>query len=293
MKESLRPGVSRVSRIEVDRDRTIGFMGEEGRVYGTPYLVRDIEQTCRQLITRSRRCRRRLGRYRHRNQASCPDIARHVGRDHGHRDRGGRSQGRIRDIGQGRHRTDQHRNARPFRGRRQQDHRTLESESSQARRRRIGMINMPAKPAHNERTVSTYCYQCVAGPDLLKVRVEDGIATEVTPNFDAATIHPAGGKACVKAFGLVQKAYNPESDSLSDEADESRRRVVTKIRALFASPGKRRYRSSPTSSMQCARPASPTKQDIRASPRASAAAARRPPTWERCPRSWRRGARST
>ena len=26
------------------------FMGEEGRVYGTPYLVRDIELTCRQLI---------------------------------------------------------------------------------------------------------------------------------------------------------------------------------------------------------------------------------------------------
>lgn len=50
MKESLRPGVSRVNRVEVDRDRTIGFMGEEGRVYGTPYLVRDIEETCRQLI---------------------------------------------------------------------------------------------------------------------------------------------------------------------------------------------------------------------------------------------------
>ena len=50
MKESLRPGVSRISRIEVDRDRTIGFMGEAGRVYGTPYLVRDIEMTCRQLI---------------------------------------------------------------------------------------------------------------------------------------------------------------------------------------------------------------------------------------------------
>lgn len=50
MKDSLRPGVSRTSRIEVDRDRTIGFMGEEGRVYGTPYLVRDIEMACRQLI---------------------------------------------------------------------------------------------------------------------------------------------------------------------------------------------------------------------------------------------------
>jgi phenylacetyl-CoA:acceptor oxidoreductase len=68
---------------------------------------------------------------------------------------------------------------------------------------------MPGKPPHNERTVSTYCYQCVAGPDLLKVRIEDGVATEIAPNFDAAEVHPAGGKACVKAFGLVQKAYNP------------------------------------------------------------------------------------
>jgi predicted thioesterase len=50
VKDSLRPGLSRVNRIEVDRDRTIGFMGEEGRVYGTPYLVRDIEMTCRELI---------------------------------------------------------------------------------------------------------------------------------------------------------------------------------------------------------------------------------------------------
>jgi predicted thioesterase len=50
MKGSLRPGLSRINRIEVDRDRTIGFMGEEARVYGTPYLVRDIEMTCRQLI---------------------------------------------------------------------------------------------------------------------------------------------------------------------------------------------------------------------------------------------------
>ena len=25
----------------------------------------------------------------------------------------------------------------------------------------------------------TYCYQCVAGPDLLTVKVEDGVATEV------------------------------------------------------------------------------------------------------------------
>ena len=61
-----------------------------------------------------------------------------------------------------------------------------------------------------DRTVSTYCYQCVAGPDLLQVRVQDGIATEVMPNFDAAAVHPAGGRVCVKAFGLVQKLYHPD-----------------------------------------------------------------------------------
>ncbi len=59
------------------------------------------------------------------------------------------------------------------------------------------------------RRVPTYCYQCVAGPDLLTVKVEHGVATEVEPNFCAASVHPGGGKVCVKAYGLVQKTYNP------------------------------------------------------------------------------------
>jgi phenylacetyl-CoA:acceptor oxidoreductase len=59
------------------------------------------------------------------------------------------------------------------------------------------------------RQVPTYCYQCVAGPDLLTVKVEQGVATEVAPNFCAADVHPGGGKVCVKAFGLIQKTYNP------------------------------------------------------------------------------------
>ncbi len=59
------------------------------------------------------------------------------------------------------------------------------------------------------RRVPTYCYQCVAGPDLLQVKVIDGVATEVEPNFCAADVHPGGGKVCVKAYGLVQKTYNP------------------------------------------------------------------------------------
>lgn len=50
MKDSLRQGLTRTRKITVDRDRTIGFMGEEGRVYATPYMVGDIERTCRDLL---------------------------------------------------------------------------------------------------------------------------------------------------------------------------------------------------------------------------------------------------
>ena len=50
MKDSLRPGISRTNRVTIDKDRTIGFMGEEGRVYATPRLVQDIEHTCRDLL---------------------------------------------------------------------------------------------------------------------------------------------------------------------------------------------------------------------------------------------------
>lgn len=50
MKESLGPGLKKVKRIVVDRDRTISFMGEEGRVYGTPELGRDIEHARRDLL---------------------------------------------------------------------------------------------------------------------------------------------------------------------------------------------------------------------------------------------------
>ena len=50
MKPTLQPGVSFTRRVVVDRARTIGFMGEDGRVYGTPYMIMDIEETCRLLI---------------------------------------------------------------------------------------------------------------------------------------------------------------------------------------------------------------------------------------------------
>jgi predicted thioesterase len=50
MKPSLQPGVSLTKTITVDRPRTIGFMGEEARVYATPSMILDIEHTCRELI---------------------------------------------------------------------------------------------------------------------------------------------------------------------------------------------------------------------------------------------------
>ncbi len=46
MKDTLKPGLTHTNRIKVDRDRTIGFMGDEGRVYSTPNMVEDIEYTC-------------------------------------------------------------------------------------------------------------------------------------------------------------------------------------------------------------------------------------------------------
>ncbi len=57
--------------------------------------------------------------------------------------------------------------------------------------------------------VPTYCYQCVAGPDLMTVKVVDGVATAVEPNFKAAGSHPGDGRVCVKAYGLIEKTYNP------------------------------------------------------------------------------------
>ncbi|CAA7613059.1 Phenylacetyl CoA [Candidatus Terasakiella magnetica] len=57
--------------------------------------------------------------------------------------------------------------------------------------------------------VPSYCYNCVAGPDLMNVVVEDGVALAVEPNHAGTGIHPADGRPCVKAYGLVQKTYNP------------------------------------------------------------------------------------
>jgi fluoroacetyl-CoA thioesterase len=50
MKNTLQAGLSATAALEVDRERTIDFMGEKARVYATPMLVRDIEIACRELL---------------------------------------------------------------------------------------------------------------------------------------------------------------------------------------------------------------------------------------------------
>lgn len=50
MKDTLKAGLTTTHRVTVDRARTIDFMGDEGRVYATPELVRDVENTCRNFL---------------------------------------------------------------------------------------------------------------------------------------------------------------------------------------------------------------------------------------------------
>lgn len=50
MKDSLKSGTTHTETMPINRERTIAFMGEELRVYATPSMCLDIEQTCRQLL---------------------------------------------------------------------------------------------------------------------------------------------------------------------------------------------------------------------------------------------------
>jgi predicted thioesterase len=50
MKATLAAGATATSKLVVDRERTIDFMGEKARVYATPMLVRDMEMACRELL---------------------------------------------------------------------------------------------------------------------------------------------------------------------------------------------------------------------------------------------------
>jgi predicted thioesterase len=50
MSDSLKTGLTATRRVDIDRDRTISFMGDDCRVYSTPNLLYDIEMACRDLL---------------------------------------------------------------------------------------------------------------------------------------------------------------------------------------------------------------------------------------------------
>lgn len=56
--------------------------------------------------------------------------------------------------------------------------------------------------------IPTYCYQCYNGPDPILVRVEDGIAIDIEPNYSLAPKHHSNGRICSKAYGLIDKLYS-------------------------------------------------------------------------------------
>ncbi len=50
MKDTLTVGTERTEKHTIDKERTISFMGDDCRVYGTPFLLFDIEMACRDLL---------------------------------------------------------------------------------------------------------------------------------------------------------------------------------------------------------------------------------------------------
>ena len=50
MSETLKAGLTSTRRYDIDQARTIGFMGDDCRVYSTPALLYDVEVVCRDLL---------------------------------------------------------------------------------------------------------------------------------------------------------------------------------------------------------------------------------------------------
>ena len=44
----------------------------------------------------------------------------------------------------------------------------------------------------------------------MEIEVENGVATRIESLYGIQDAHPGGGRVCVKAYGLVQKTYNPD-----------------------------------------------------------------------------------
>lgn len=50
MKDSLKAGAGFTTKVKIVKDKTIGFMGDDLRVYATPSMVSDTEKSCRDFM---------------------------------------------------------------------------------------------------------------------------------------------------------------------------------------------------------------------------------------------------
>ena len=50
MKDTLKAGLEFSSKKVIKKEKTIGFMGEDLRVYATPFMVQDMEHSCRDFM---------------------------------------------------------------------------------------------------------------------------------------------------------------------------------------------------------------------------------------------------
>lgn len=50
MKDTLRVGLTAEAKCPVDDTRTTAILGPDMKVYATPFMIRDVERTCRELI---------------------------------------------------------------------------------------------------------------------------------------------------------------------------------------------------------------------------------------------------
>ena len=62
---------------------------------------------------------------------------------------------------------------------------------------------------HQDEWLPTLCYICNRGPDTVKVHVVDGKAVEIEGNEEIAELSKNHGRLCAKAYGAIQKLYNP------------------------------------------------------------------------------------
>src|SRR3990172_3568982 len=62
---------------------------------------------------------------------------------------------------------------------------------------------------HRDEWLPTLCYICNRGPDTAKVHIVDGKAVEIEGNEEISELSKNHGRLCAKAYGAIQKLYNP------------------------------------------------------------------------------------